>query len=105
MAKPFNVDQFIARYSKEIAATGRTLAANMDIPAQRIINSMFEHIGEPCFVGKDDRWDMITAHLHRGAGNGETRETASGDKNRRRNEKTIESHRHKATGRSTHGSV
>lgn len=57
----FDVQEFAVKHAAKIAATGQTLAINYDIPAQRIINALFESIGEPRFVGKDDRWEQIIA--------------------------------------------
>ena len=52
---------FIAKHAAEITAIEQGLL-NCEIPAQRTINAGFSLMGEPRFVGKDDRWEQLTAH-------------------------------------------
>lgn len=57
----FNSSTFIAKHAAEITVIEHGLL-NSEIPAQRTINVGFSLMGEPRFVGKDDRWEQITAH-------------------------------------------
>lgn len=58
----FDVAGFIARYASQIAQVSKQLATDFDTPAQSHINQFFARIGERRFVGKDDRWEQVTAH-------------------------------------------
>jgi hypothetical protein len=57
----FDPSAFLTKHAAEIAAIEQGLL-NCEIPAQRTINVGFSLMGEPRFVGKDDRWEQITAH-------------------------------------------
>ncbi len=62
--KTFDVAAFAARYKAQIDAISTSLACNFDVPAQATINRGFAEMGESRFVGKDDRWEQVTAHLN-----------------------------------------
>ena len=57
----FDVAKFVAKHKAAIDELESSLATNFDVPAQRLINCAFAHMGEQRFVGKHDRWEQITA--------------------------------------------
>ena len=57
----FDVVKFIQKHAVEIAEISRGLQ-DFEIPAQRTINRGFERMSVERFVGKDDRWEQVTAH-------------------------------------------
>lgn len=63
LKRPFDVAAFALKYNHQFDQLGTSLACNFDTPAQRLINCAFSAIGEQRFVGKDDRWEQVTAHL------------------------------------------
>lgn len=64
MRKPFDSAAFVAKHEAEVRRLREQLSCCVHIHAQRVINLAFDRMGESRFVGPDDRWEQITAHLN-----------------------------------------
>lgn len=64
MPKPFDPAAFIAKHEAEVCRLREQLSGCVHIHTQRVINLAFDRMGERRFVGPDDRWEQIVAHLN-----------------------------------------
>lgn len=64
MRKPFDSAAFVAKHEAEVSRLRKDLVESFSASTQTIINMAFSQMGERRFVGTDDRWEQITAHLN-----------------------------------------